>query len=82
MSDDIKGLIRGDSTKHFETAGHALVTGQLLGMMMKEGWEARPIMDGGNYTNQIVVEHPQVTGTFVLEMLSSKKALEALRDEK
>lgn len=71
-------LIEDEPTKHFESAGHALLTGQLLGMMMKEGWEAQPIMDKGSYTNQIVIRHPSITGIFVVEVQSSWKAMEEL----
>lgn len=78
----IMTLMGNEDSRHFDGASHALVTGMMLGLLSKEGWEARPIMDGSDYTNQIVIKHPDIDETFVVEVRTSKKAFEDLREGK
>lgn len=39
--------------KHFDSDEHALLTGLLVGELRREGVEAQPVVDGGDYTPEI-----------------------------
>ena len=44
--------------EHFENSTHALRAGLLIGLLMKEGIQVEPVMDGKDYTDVLSITVP------------------------